>query len=251
MECHIGRFLRKLEVVHHRNSDRTDNRIENLELFESVGDHTAEHARMRRADPALIERVRKAAADRSISFASLGMAPNSVAKICKEHGIKWQRRGTIAVVSEMTEQSVREALRGRTTLQAAALLHVHPMTLYNHFGHLLNKRTKPGTLDAHCVEVLQMLRHERRPQSDVAAKYGVSEDCVRKSVQRWMNNPEGLDLPPQRLRAIFRRWSKQDAKSDAPARQSTRHWSQKPGPKRKAPDKAGSSREPHAALPAS
>lgn len=241
MEVHLGRFLRNREVVHHKNGDRRDNRLENLELCSSTGEHMTRHAAQRRADPETIARVRAAAADRSIAFATLGMSPTTVARICREQGIAWKRRGNGAIVSELTEQTVREALQGRTTNQAAAVLGVHPMTLYNHFDHLLTKRAKPRSLDPHCREILHMLRHERRPQSEVAAKFGVSETCVMKSVQRWMKAPAGLDLPPQRLRAIFRRWSRQDAKSDAPARQSTRHHSLKPGPKRKAPSTVASS----------
>jgi len=40
MEKHIGRFLMKSEVVHHINRIITDNRIENLQLFSSHGQHT-------------------------------------------------------------------------------------------------------------------------------------------------------------------------------------------------------------------
>lgn len=40
MEKHIGRYLEKQEVVHHKNHDITDNRIENLELFASHGEHS-------------------------------------------------------------------------------------------------------------------------------------------------------------------------------------------------------------------
>ena len=39
MEEKIGRYLTKKEVVHHLNHDKTDNRIENLELSASQSEH--------------------------------------------------------------------------------------------------------------------------------------------------------------------------------------------------------------------
>lgn len=223
MECQIGRFLSKEERVHHRNHDRADNRPENLELYESQRHHTLAHwADRGRRDPKLLARVKAACDDVSIPFGSLGVAASTLQTICKEQGWKWAPRRRGAKPADLPESRVKEALQGRTTAEAAALLGIHPQTLYLRFDHLLKKRTSPGSLEPHRAEILELANLHRMTYAQIALRFGVSEPTVKKNVARWCKQA-GLEL-----RAPLRPWessqtaSKLDARPDVAARRQRR-----------------------------
>lgn len=48
MEQKLGRLLWPWEVVHHINGKKDDNRPENLTVFNSTGEHTKYHQKLRR-----------------------------------------------------------------------------------------------------------------------------------------------------------------------------------------------------------
>jgi hypothetical protein len=194
MECELGRFLEKHERVHHKNRDRADNRPENLDLSASHAEHMREHWQGRgKNNPELIERVRQAAADPTQNVSSLGISPTTVGTICRENGIRWIPYGPWGKGRLLTEQTVREALQGRSTIQAAAILGLNVGTLYNRFGHLLTKRAKPGFLDDYRDEVLRLVYKKRLTRAAVGQRFGVSEVCVTRSIQRWSKQGAKLD----------------------------------------------------------
>lgn len=48
MEKHLGRYLKKGEVVHHIDGNRMNNSIKNLKLFKNNGKHISFHHKIRR-----------------------------------------------------------------------------------------------------------------------------------------------------------------------------------------------------------
>jgi hypothetical protein len=59
MEAHLGRALLRSEVVHHRNGDPLDNRIENLEVFQTNADHLRHELKGRPAHPNQLRALRR------------------------------------------------------------------------------------------------------------------------------------------------------------------------------------------------
>lgn len=183
-EWYIGRRLRRSECVHHEDGHKLNNSPENLWIFPNQAAHMRHHKKESlryRAD--LAARLRPMAEDRRVSLSDaarrLGVSVATVLALSRVHQIPWLGAND----SGLDEQSVREALLGRTTREAAAHLGVTHSTLRYRFDHLLAKRVSPGKLNAHKEEIRSLATSIRL--DDIAHRYKVARETVRSSIERW------------------------------------------------------------------
>lgn len=206
----LGRHLTGVEVVHHEDEDPANNHPSNLWLFPSQADHIHHH-QLKRAlqhDPELARALEPLAADHRTTYQQaaeeLGCSIPAVRALCENWGIEW----TSAQERQLDEPMVREALRGRTTLEAANALGVNHQTLRRRFPHLLVKRASPGFLNAHREEIRSLATRQR--VGEIAERFGCCRVTVSNAIHQWAKEePDAWSdaLAFQRSRRGIR-WSK-------------------------------------------
>lgn len=189
-EAVLGRYLTSAEVVHHEDRCKTNNAPENLWVFPDHSTHMRHHKRESpRYDMALYEALIPLAADEGTSIQQaaemLGTNLWTVRAVCDVRKLPW----VSSLETHLDEAQVREALRGKTTLEAASSLGVNHQTLRNNFPHLLAKRASPGFLEAHKDEIRSLA--SRVPAAEVADHLGVCAATVKSYLRRWMKEEPG------------------------------------------------------------
>lgn len=210
-EHYLGRHLLRKEVVHHEDRNKTNNDPSNLWVFESQSAHLSHHHESSylylRKDFSKL--VLPYAEDPGVTMAqaakALGLKDlQSIVRICKKHSIPWIASRKKA----LDEESVREALQGRTTLEAADLLGVNHQTLRNRFPHLIKKRASPKSLDLLREEIRSLATHKR--SKEIASIYMVHHQTVDAAIHRWeAEEPDAWkDVRAFQSSRLGIRWSK-------------------------------------------
>jgi IS30 family transposase len=114
-----------------------------------------------------------------IAANNLGLSQSTVSTMIRIHSIQW----VLAGERQLEESRVREALEGRTTLEASQLLDVNHQTLRNQFPHLLQKRASPGILEDHKEQIHSLATKMRA--KEIGSQLGVHFDTVRSAIERW------------------------------------------------------------------
>lgn len=187
MEKKIGRFLKPEEECHHLNHVRADNHPENLVLLASKTEHMRRY-HSKQFDPALIETVRKAAKNYSVSRNMIaeqtGISVSTVKNICRKHEIKWIGSDE----HELDEPTVQELLKTRTMKQVAEHFGCSIGTMRRRFSHLAREHKPTYYLDPYKDQILEMRRNGMTYRA-IGSRFGVRIKTVLDSIARW-NRPE-------------------------------------------------------------
>lgn len=111
MEQYIGRKLTRYEVVHHKNGNKRDNRIENLEIM-SLSEHTRIHKKGKNISIETKEKIRKSQIGKP-NISCRKLSDEDVNKLfeMKKQGFSYRK---LSKIFGINHNSVRDILNGKS-----------------------------------------------------------------------------------------------------------------------------------------
>lgn len=231
VEEHLRRFLYRHEQVHHKDRNRKNNAIDNLEVYQSVLHHLAEHARSNMPQ-SVIDAVLAGAADRTVALSDLPCAPATARKILAKHNVVW----VSPIGHKLDEHIVKRALASMKWQDAARHLGLSLTKFWYDWRYLIQpSRNIPGFLDDYRDTIFAKLRAGHSVRK-IAAECRTNGTTLQAAIGRWKANGE-LPLDVEQ-RAKFRRKNKY-----APQHKPVSAWAewraQRESPKASSPDPQG------------
>lgn len=151
MERHLGRFLSGQEVVHHRNGDKTDNHLDNLELLPSQSKHIEYHQKSRRTvQPEFLRTLHRLAESPHVTVAQaaeqMQCSHMTVHNVCKRQGWKWRSVHAEGKGGLHSSGHVLAVLRSHSRKESEQILGMSVMSLWRHFPEEMNMTARKKSL---------------------------------------------------------------------------------------------------------
>jgi hypothetical protein len=151
MERHLGRLLSGVEIVHHSNGEKSDNRLENLLLFASQSAHMLHHQTVSKTHQEnFLDTLQKLAADPQVTIrlaaGRLCCSMSSIHNALRRQGFVWRSRHNEGLSGAHPREYVLQVLLASKRKEAEKILGMTCMSLWRHYPEEMHMTARKKAL---------------------------------------------------------------------------------------------------------